>query len=112
MTMPAERSGQSSESLTLDQAATHLLEECRMVLPGIQALFGFQLIAVFNTTFHERLTLGEQRLHLVAILSVVIAVGLVMAPAAIHRQAPRTVSDRFIRVSSRLVMGSMVPLAI
>jgi len=30
---------------------SHLLEECRMVLPGIQALFGFQLIAVFNQPF-------------------------------------------------------------
>lgn len=36
------------EELPLSQAAQHLLEECRMVLPGIQALFGFQLIAVFN----------------------------------------------------------------
>jgi hypothetical protein len=34
-----------TEPIKLDSAATHLLEECRMVLPGIQALFGFQLIA-------------------------------------------------------------------
>ncbi|TLG71825.1 hypothetical protein [Methylocystis sp. B8] len=27
------------------------IEEARMVLPGIQALFGFQLIAVFNNRF-------------------------------------------------------------
>jgi len=27
------------EAVKLDSAATHLLEECRMVLPGIQALF-------------------------------------------------------------------------
>jgi hypothetical protein len=26
-----------------------------MVLPGIQALFGFQLIVVFNPAFNERL---------------------------------------------------------
>lgn len=32
----------SHEALPLSEAVTHLLEECRMVLPGIQALFGFQ----------------------------------------------------------------------
>ena len=102
-----------TESLSLDQAATHLLEECRMVLPGIQALFGFQLIAVFNAGFYERLTAGEQRLHLVAILCVVAAVALVMAPAAIHRQTqPQSVSESFLRVSSRLLMWSMTPLAV
>jgi len=36
------------EELPLRLAAEYLIEECRMVLPGIQALFGFQLIAVFN----------------------------------------------------------------
>ncbi|MDQ2943358.1 MAG: hypothetical protein M3R21_06785 [Candidatus Dormibacteraeota bacterium] len=43
---------------------THLLNEGRMVLPGIQALFGFQLIAVFNQTFSQRLSPAEQYLHL------------------------------------------------
>jgi hypothetical protein len=43
------------EHLPLSKAAQLLLEECRMVLPGIQALFGFQLIAVFNARFAERL---------------------------------------------------------
>jgi hypothetical protein len=32
-----------------------------MVLPGIQALFGFQLIAVFSPGFEQKLTLAEQR---------------------------------------------------
>lgn len=30
---------------SLSDSVSHMLEECRMVLPGIQALFGFQLIA-------------------------------------------------------------------
>jgi hypothetical protein len=48
------------EKVSLDSAATHILEECRMVLPGIQALFGFQLIAVFNEGFAEKLSSNEQ----------------------------------------------------
>jgi hypothetical protein len=100
------------EQLSLDTAATHLLEECRMVLPGIQALFGFQMIAVFNERVSTALTRAEQRLHLAAILLVVSAIILVMAPAAYHRQAePSSISDRFLRVSSRLLLWSMVPLA-
>src|SRR5205809_1173698 len=94
--------------LTLNEAATHLLEECRMVLPGIQALFGFQLVAVFSQGFTERVTANEQRLHLAAILCVSLAVALVMAPAALHRQTePRGVSKRFLDISSHLLMWSM-----
>jgi hypothetical protein len=80
------------EALKLDSAASHLLEECRMVLPGIQALFGFQLIAVFNQGFDEKLTSGEQQLHFLALFLVALSAALVMAPAAIHRQSQCSVS--------------------
>jgi hypothetical protein len=84
-----------------------------MVLPGIQALFGFQLIAVFNPRFEEILTAGEQRLHLLAIGLVAIAVALIMTPAAYHRQTnPRMVSELFLAVSSRIMLWSMWPLAV
>ena len=83
-----------------------------MVLPGIQALLGFQLVAVFDADFAERLTSGEQRLHLAAVALVALAVALVVTPAALHRQAdPRTVTERFLRVGSRLLVASMLPLA-
>jgi len=51
----------------LSDAVSHILEECRMVLPGIQALFGFQLIAVFNQTFWDKLQPHEQVIHFAAI---------------------------------------------
>jgi Family of unknown function (DUF6328) len=102
----------SREELPLSKAAEYLLDEARMVLPGIQALFGFQLIAVFNTGFAEKLSLGEQRLHLLAIALVAVAVALVMTPAAYHRlTGPREVTDKFIRISTRLLLFSMWPLA-
>src|SRR3954469_20072196 len=101
------------EPIKLDAAAAHILEECRMVLPGIQALFGFQLIAVFNDGFAEKLSAAEQYVHLAAIVLVVIAVALVMAPAAIHRfTSQREVSERYIWVASQLLLASMVPLAL
>ena len=52
-----------------------------MVLPGMQALFGFQLIAVFNSSFAERLQPLQQRLDLASIALVVVAIALIMTPA-------------------------------
>jgi hypothetical protein len=82
-----ERGRDQVEALSLSKATQYLLEECRMVLPGIQALFGFQLIAVFNESFTEKLSMTEQIVHLCAIGLVTLAIALVMTP-------PRTVAKR------------------
>jgi hypothetical protein len=50
---------------SLEEEATHVTDEARMVLPGVQAILGFQLIAVFNQRFQE-LSDARQMLHLVA----------------------------------------------
>jgi len=109
--MPGERD--SCQKIDLQQAASLLLEECRMVLPGIQALFGFQLIAVFNQGFDGKLDASQQALHLVATGLLAFAIALIMAPAAYHRQtSPLAVSERFIRLATRLLLYSMLPLAL
>jgi hypothetical protein len=108
----ARGNGGERQSLDLSEAAQALFDECRMVLPGIQALFGFQLIAVFSQRFTELAT-REQRLHVAAIALVVLAVGLVMTPAAMHRSmGSRVVTRAFIHASSRLLLASMVPLVL
>jgi hypothetical protein len=100
------------QHLDLAQAATTLVDECRMVLPGIQALFGFQLIAVFSDRFGQ-LARFDQLVHVSAIALVALAVALVMTPAAYHRShGSREVSDTFIHVSSLLLLASMAPLAL
>src|SRR5438552_700853 len=43
--MPVQEELEEKESLS--QAVSHILEEARTVVPGIQALLGFQLVAVF-----------------------------------------------------------------
>jgi hypothetical protein len=104
---------QSRREKSLSKALTHVLEECRMVLPGIQALFGFQLIAVFNPGFRENLGDAGQYLHLAATGLVAVAIALVMTPAAYHRQRmPEGVSEEFILLASKLLLLSMVPLGI
>jgi hypothetical protein len=101
------------EELGLAEAAQTLLDECRMVLPGIQAIFGFQLIAVFNERFSRDLHKPEQALHLAALALLALAAALVMTPAAYHRsRGAREVSGHFIKLSSRLLLASMLPLAL
>lgn len=113
MTERAKTDRKQTEELPLSKAAEFLLNECRMVLPGIQSLFGFQLIAVFSAGFSQKLSVPEQHLHLLAIGLISMAIALIMTPAAYHRQAgAREVSDTLIRISSRLLLCSMIPLAL
>lgn len=49
------------ETLPLPTAAEYLLDECRMVLPGIQALFGFQLISFFSPGFENKFRRRSRR---------------------------------------------------
>jgi len=101
------------QEIPLSEAVTHVLEECRMVLPGIQALFGFQLIVVFNPTFQEKLSGTERALHLIAIALIITAIALVMAPAAYHRQKdPQSISEHFVIIATRLLLYSMFPLMV
>jgi uncharacterized membrane-anchored protein len=95
---------------TLEEEATHATDEARMVLPGVQAVLGFQLIAVFNQRF-ELFSPAEQVVHLAAFLLVALAMGLMMTPAAYHRQVERgSVSRRFVDLSSTLLTVAMIPL--
>lgn len=104
---------EQTEKLPLDKAADFLLDECRMVLPGIQSLFGFQLIAVFTTEFAKKLSVPQQHLHLLAVGLIAIAVAMIMTPAAYHRQTGgRVVTETLLRISCRVLLFSMIPLSI
>ena len=101
------------EEESLKDALQQTLDEARMVLPGVQALFGFQLIAVFSDGFAQRLGEVDRNLHLAAIVLVTVAIALMMTPAAYHRQVDRRrVTADFLSLASHLVSGAMLPLAI
>src|SRR4026209_1276694 len=95
MPAPPMKTHNQDAAESLSESVTHLLEECRMVLPGIQALFGFQLMAVFNAKFWD-LIYFHRVLHLLAIGLVAIAVALVMTPAAYHRLALQNSISQFL----------------
>lgn len=97
---------------SLGQQVNTIEQEARMVLPGIQALFGFQLIAVFNPGFKAELSETSQILHLIALILVAISTILIIAPAAYHRQANHQISKHFVSLSNSLLAWAMVPLAL
>jgi hypothetical protein len=107
----AKANTQDTESVSLKDSVQFTLDEARMILPGIQALFGFQLIAIFNERFERDLQVLHKGVHLLALLLVALACALVMAPAAYHRQTEQgSVSKAMLDIASRLIGFGLVPL--
>jgi uncharacterized membrane protein len=110
--MPSKHPANAQFEQSLGDQVNTVEQEARMVLPGIQALFGFQLVAVFNTGFKSSLSKPEQVVHLSALLLVALAIVLVIAPAAYHREARHQISKHFVSLSSRFLAWSMIPFAL
>jgi hypothetical protein len=107
-----DKSHKPEQRESLEDETRAILEEARMVLPGVQALFGFQLVAVFNARF-EDLPSELQIVHLVALIAVAVSMSLVMSPAAYHRIAERgRISTRFAEIASWFIAAATVPLAL
>jgi len=89
-----------------------MLTEARVVLPGAQALFGFQLAIVLTQSF-EHLSSASKIIHALCILLVALSVVLLMAPAAFHRitYAGEDTQDMY-RIGSALVTIATLPLAL
>ena len=110
---PRDGGPDAVEIVSLKDAVSHTLEEARMLLPGMQALFGFQLIAVFSERFHAALTGPQQCAHLAALLLSGVAIALAMAPAAYHRQTEQgQVSAHLLSVASWFISAALWPLAL
>lgn len=88
-----------------------ILTESRVVLPGAQALLGFQLAMVFTDSF-EALDRASKSVHGAALMSTTLAIVLLIAPAAYHRTVyAGEDSAEFHRIGSVLITASTVPLA-
>jgi hypothetical protein len=88
-----------------------MLTEARVIIPGGQALLGFQFVCTFTRSFKE-LPLSIQYIHAAALCAVALAVLLLMTPAALHRIAFHGEDDAsFFRIGSALVVAASIPLA-
>jgi hypothetical protein len=105
------RTGEQS-STPLHAKIEQMLTEARVVLPGAQALFGFQLAIVLTQSF-EQLPSASKISHAASLFLVALAIVLLMAPAAYHRivYAGEDSQDMH-RVGSVLVTAATVPLAL
>jgi riboflavin transporter FmnP len=89
-----------------------MLTEARVVLPGAQALLGFQFAVTLTRAF-EALPIHEKIMHVGALSVVALAVILLMTPAAIHRVAMGGQNtEGFLRTGSRLIVAATLPLAL
>lgn len=96
---------------SLETKVEQLLTEARVIIPGGQALLGFQMIAIYTQAF-AKLDSPIKTLHVAALLMTGLAVIMLMAPAAIHRIGfSGQDSLEFHRIGSILVTGASFPLA-
>lgn len=94
-----------------DQAST-TIDQMRMVLPGIQVLFGFQLMVVFEPRFQD-LPDSFKVVHFASLCLVVLAILLILTPPAYDRIAEQDrVSVRFVRIASVLMSVAMAVFAV
>jgi Family of unknown function (DUF6328) len=88
-----------------------LLTEARLIIPGGQALFGFQFIAMLTSGF-DRLPETAKIVHAVALCLVGMNVILMMTAAALHRLSfGGEDSPRFFRLGAALVTAGPAFLA-
>jgi hypothetical protein len=101
-----------TENPPLDQRIDQMLTEARVVLPGVQALLGFQLISTLSESF-ARLPASSKVIHAASLGCITLAVILLIAPAAYHRIVfSGQDTEELDRVGRWLVTGATVPLAL
>src|SRR5215216_5937534 len=101
-----------SNKTPLKTKVEQMLTEARVIVPGGQALLGFQLIATLTKAFNE-LPAMFKYVHCVGLCAVALSVVLLMTPAAVHRIGFEGEDDPvFFRIGSSLVIAGTIPLAI
>jgi DMSO reductase anchor subunit len=110
--MEDEKGGQQDEKTKLTDKIKHVLTECRVVLPGSQALLGFQFIVILSESF-DKLPAASQYVHLACLGLNALTIVLLMTPAAYHRIVERgEETEHFHRFASKLLVAALVPLAL
>lgn len=110
--MSKEEEEKESGGTKLKDKIKHVLTECRVVLPGAQALLGFQFISTLTEAF-EKMPQASKYVHLASLAFVAVSIVLLMTPAAYHRIVERgEETEHFHRFASRMLIAAMIPLAL
>jgi cytochrome bd-type quinol oxidase subunit 2 len=99
-------------STSVHDKIRHVLTEARVILPGNQALLGFQFAVTLQQGFRE--LPGSLRLvHLISLCLTALSTILLLSPAAYHRIVEEgEETERFYRVANRFVLSSLPPMAV
>jgi Family of unknown function (DUF6328) len=117
---PERRQAELDRSVTeiapLHTRIEQMLTEARVILPGAQALLGFQLAIVLTDTF-EKLPSLPRLLHAAALMSaalmsVALSVALLITSAALHRIVwAGEDTEAVLAIGGRLTLLALLPLA-
>jgi Family of unknown function (DUF6328) len=101
-----------SKDERLDRELIELLNELRVVLPGVQVLFAFLLTVPFTQRFNEVTNLQEDA-YFASFLCATVATVLLIAPSAYHRlQWRQRDKENMLVVANRLAIAGTVFLAL
>ena len=96
----------------VDRELIELLNELRIVLPGVQVLFAFLLLLPFQQAFAEVTSL-ERGLYFVAFVATAAASVLLIAPSTYHRIRFRDGDkERMLRTSNVLLLAGTALLGL
>ena len=108
---PTEKKIMPQSTTPLDARIEQLLTEARVIIPGAQALFGFQILVMLTSGF-DRLPQTSKWVHLAALILVAANMVLLIMPAALHRLTfGGDDSARFLRIGSGIVIAAPIFLA-
>ena len=90
-----------------DRELIELLNELRVVLPGVTVLLGFLLAVPFSKGW-PRVTNFQRNVFVVAFLSTAISVALLTAPSSYHRLRFRQGNkERMVKIGNRLAIAGI-----
>jgi len=110
--MVAEDRHDETTQEKLDRELIELLNELRVMLPGVQALFAFLLIVPFSERFTET-TSNERAAYYVAFAAAALSSILFIAPSVYHRvQFRQRDKEQLLRVGNAVVLAGTVVLGV
>jgi hypothetical protein len=96
----------------LSQRITQVLTEARMILPGVQALLGFQFSIILMEAFND-LNASAKTAHFSALGFLMLSIILLMTPPIHHRVVEKGEdTESFHSFTSRIILFAMSSLAI
>lgn len=101
------------EKENLHNSFRNIIDEAKLVFPGTQTLFGFQLVVVFSEYFQTNLSTTDKLIHFFAISLTILAFAMILMVAAYHRHIHYSlITKDLVILANKLLKLGMVPLAL